>query len=56
LESASRIREFDGVILACPSDGSIPADLGMLGARSQTVAAWVRHALSHEHQHESHTH
>ena len=30
LESASRIREFDGVILACPSDGGIPADLGTL--------------------------
>ena len=109
LESASRIREFDGVILACPSDGGIPADLGTLfdelerssqpvtntvfgivggestlmasrilriggilvgvpphgsdaapgsglGARVATVAAWVRHALSHEHQHESHTH
>jgi len=30
MESASRIREFDGVILACPSDGGIPADLGTL--------------------------
>jgi hypothetical protein len=110
LESASRIREFDGVILACPSDGGIPADMvtlfdelerssqgpltntvfgivggdntpmasrvlriggilvgapahgpdaapgSGLGARVATVAAWVRHALSHEHQHESHTH
>jgi len=109
LESPAQLRDFDGVVLACPAAGDVPSDLsalldalerpasagftntvfgiaggentglpgrvmrlggilvaepsgaddpevrGMrLGARVATVVSWVRHALSHEHEHHEH--
>lgn len=111
LESSTQIRDYDGVILACPTTGGIPVELNTLldelarsssnalantvfgilggdtttlpgrimrlggllvgdsaddaepevralrlGARVATVVGWVRHALSHEHEHHESQH
>src|SRR5712671_5591495 len=43
LESAALIREFDGVILACPLVGEIPSDLSKL---LDELESWSQGALT----------
>jgi hypothetical protein len=52
-----RVMRLGGILVAEPPGATDP-ELGAtrLGARVATVAGWVRHALSHEHEHQAHAH